>query len=57
MVGEPLLKWEKMEKTFKGFKLAIEPGEIRTGEIVGILDLTVLEKTTFVRFSRRRRDR
>ena len=36
-LGEPLLKWGAMTKTFKGFKLAIEPGEIKIGEIVGIL--------------------
>ncbi|MGE5533495.1 MAG: ribosome biogenesis/translation initiation ATPase RLI [Bacillota bacterium] len=49
MVGAPLLKWETMEKTFKGFKLAIEPGEIRTGEIIGILGPNGIGKTTFVK--------
>ena len=48
-IGAPLLKWEKMEKTFKGFKLAIEPGEIRTGEIIGILGPNGIGKTTFVK--------
>jgi ATP-binding cassette subfamily E protein 1 len=48
-VGAPLLKWDKMEKTFKGFKLAIEPGEIRTGEIIGILGPNGIGKTTFVK--------
>ncbi len=47
--GVPLLKWDKMEKTFKGFKLAIEPGEIRTGEIIGILGPNGIGKTTFVK--------
>jgi len=49
LAGESLLKWEKMEKTFKGFKLAIEPGEIRTSEIIGILGPNGIGKTTFVK--------
>lgn len=48
-VGAPLLKWETMEKTFKGFKLTIEPGEIRSGEIIGILGPNGIGKTTFVK--------
>jgi ATP-binding cassette subfamily E protein 1 len=35
--NEVLLKWEKIEKTFKDFKLTAQPGEIRKGEIIGIL--------------------
>ena len=38
-----------MEKTFKGFKLAIEPGEIKSGEIIGILGPNGIGKTTFVK--------
>jgi ATP-binding cassette subfamily E protein 1 len=47
--GEPLLSWDKMEKTFQGFKLSIAPGEIRTGEIIGILGPNGIGKTTFVK--------
>ena len=48
-LSEPLLKWDGMTKTFKGFKLTIEPGEIKLGEIVGILGANGIGKTTFVK--------
>jgi ATP-binding cassette subfamily E protein 1 len=48
-LGEPLLTWDSMKKTFKGFKLSIEPGEIRQGEIIGILGPNGIGKTTFVK--------
>ena len=48
-IGVPLLKWYLMEKTFKGFKLTIEPGEIKVGEIIGILGPNGIGKTTFVK--------
>lgn len=48
-IGAPLLKWNMMEKTFKGFKLTIEPGEIKSGEIIGILGPNGIGKTTFVK--------
>jgi ATP-binding cassette subfamily E protein 1 len=48
-VGAPLLSWERTEKTFKGFKLVMEAGEIRSGEIIGILGPNGIGKTTFVK--------
>jgi ATP-binding cassette subfamily E protein 1 len=48
-VGEQLLKWNSMKKTFKEFKLSIEPGEIKIGEIIGILGPNGIGKTTFVK--------
>jgi ATP-binding cassette subfamily E protein 1 len=48
-VGEPLLKWDGMKKTFQEFKLSIEPGEIKVGEIIGILGPNGIGKTTFVK--------
>jgi ATP-binding cassette subfamily E protein 1 len=48
-IDQALLKWDTMQKTFSGFQLTIEPGEIRHGEIVGILGANGIGKTTFVK--------
>jgi ATP-binding cassette subfamily E protein 1 len=48
-VGEAMLRWEQTQKTYKGFKLVAHAGEIKRGEITGILGPNGIGKTTFVR--------
>jgi len=47
--GETLLGWDKIEKTYEGFKLVAHAGDLKRGEIVGILGPNGIGKTTFIK--------
>ncbi|MFB0543275.1 MAG: ribosome biogenesis/translation initiation ATPase RLI [Candidatus Bathyarchaeia archaeon] len=44
-----LLEWTDLEKTYDGFSLRVEDGEIGEGEVIGILGKNALGKTTFIK--------
>ena len=45
----PILSWGEMSKTYSGFKLKIEPGDAKAGEVIGILGPNGIGKTTFIK--------
>ncbi len=49
VTSETLLKWDAMKKSFGEFTLSVVPGEVRQGEVVGILGPNGIGKTTFVK--------
>ncbi len=48
-IGEAVLRWEKMSKSYDGFKLEVDSGEVKNGEVIGILGPNGIGKTTFVK--------
>ncbi len=49
VTGETLLKWTSIEKKYEDFTLTAEPGEVKTGEVIGILGANGIGKTTFIK--------
>jgi ATP-binding cassette subfamily E protein 1 len=48
-IGETLLKWTEIKKSFGDFEFQAVPGEVRRGEVVGIFGPNGIGKTTFVK--------
>ncbi|NPA75944.1 MAG: ribosome biogenesis/translation initiation ATPase RLI [Euryarchaeota archaeon] len=44
-----LISWDYIEKRYDNFVLEVEPGEIRTGEVIGVVGPNATGKTTFVK--------
>ena len=44
-----LVLWSNIEKSYSNFHLAVDPGEIRIGEVVGVVGPNATGKTTFVK--------
>jgi ATP-binding cassette subfamily E protein 1 len=47
--GKKLVSFEDIEKMYKGFDLKVKSGQVRKGEVVGILGPNATGKTTFVK--------
>jgi ATP-binding cassette subfamily E protein 1 len=45
----PLLEWSRIVKDYGGFKLDVDEGKIGVGEVIGILGMNGIGKTTFVK--------
>jgi len=48
-MGEPLLQWSEIKKSFGEFEFQAVPGEVKRGEVVGIFGPNGIGKTTFVK--------
>ncbi len=48
-IGETVLKWMDLKKSYGNFTLEVESGEIKIGEVIGILGPNGIGKTTFVK--------
>jgi len=48
-VDDVVLRWFEMKKSYEGFALTAEPGEVHRGEVTGILGPNGIGKTTFIK--------
>ncbi len=48
-VGEPVLNWSELKKSYGDFEFKAVPGEVKRGEVVGIFGPNGIGKTTFVK--------
>jgi len=49
IVDRPMTRFSQLTKSFSSFELNVSPGEIREGEIVGLVGANALGKTTFMK--------
>lgn len=49
IADRPMTKFSQLTKSFSSFELNVSPGEIREGEIVGLVGANALGKTTFMK--------
>ncbi len=47
--GEVMIKYPILEKKYSNFSVSIEPGQIRKGEVLGIIGANALGKTTMMK--------
>ena len=47
--GSEIIDYPRLEKKFESFSVAIEPGKVRKGEVLGIMGANALGKTTMMK--------
>lgn len=47
--AQDILEYSEIRKSYPGFELAVSPGSLREGEVVGVLGANALGKTTFLK--------
>jgi len=47
--GSEVITYPKLEKKYKSFSVSIEPGQVRKGEVLGIMGANALGKTTMMK--------